>query len=379
MGLRAGIVVAGAVGKIIYQCIREYGLPCDEVRVLATRERDEDWDGEPVRVLGLGNEFSEENLPLFEGLDVVFFAGREGEKGAAKQWAMRVISEYGPYCIDNGSDFRMDPAIPLVVPEVNLDDVTADTRFIASPNCSTIQMCVALAPLHRAARIKRIVATTFQSVSGWGEAAQKELCKQLCACDTNRLGKQEIEFDSGIFRKPIVLDCLPHIDAFMSNGYTKEELKMHCETQRIFGDPGIQLTATCVRVPVEVGHSEALTVEFEGPMSAEQAFRLWDASKATNGVVVMDQSAKDTPGWPAPNPPSAGSYGGATYADERSYPTQADIRRDDLKNLTLVGRVRDDYTQPNTINFWCVADNLRKGAATNVVQIAVGLRAKGLL
>jgi len=221
MGVKAGVVGIGPVGKNIYRCIRELGLECDEVRVLATSERTESVDGEAIPVKGLGTEFSEDGLKLFEGLDVVFFAGREGEKGAAKTWAMPAIEQYGCFCVDNGADFRLDDGIPLVLPEVNMDTASADTKFIASPNCSTIQMCVALAPLYEVAKIRRIVVSTFQSVSGYGRDAQGEMVKQLKALDPESLG-QPLAFNPSVFRKPIILDCLPHIDSFMDNGYTKE-------------------------------------------------------------------------------------------------------------------------------------------------------------
>lgn len=379
MAVRVGIVGWGPVGQNIYRCIHELGLPYDTLKVMATREREDEVDGQKVQILGLGEEFCEGRLGLFEGLDVVFFAGREGEKGAAKTWGMPAMEKYGCYCVDNGADFRMEPGVPLIVPEVNMDDATADTRFIASPNCSTIQMCVALAPLAKVAPMKRIIVTTFQSVSGYGREAQKELCDQLCQCDPHQLGGKCLSFDPKVFRRPIVLDCLPHIDAFMDNGYTKEELKMLFETRKIFGDEKVGVTATTVRVPVEIGHSEAVNVEFAGEMNAAKARELWLAAQEEYGLVVIDDLAKDTAGWPAPSAPKQDSYMGHTYADERSYPTQADVLRDEYKNAVLVGRLRDDYTNPNTVNFWCVSDNLRKGAATNVVQIALGLRKKGLL
>jgi aspartate-semialdehyde dehydrogenase len=379
MGINAGIVGWGPVGQNIYRCIQELGLQCDQVRVMAVNERTDQVDGVPVMIHGLGDEFCPEKLKLFEGLDVVFFAGREGEKGAAKTWGLPAMDAYGCWCVDNGADFRMDPAIPLVVPEVNMDAVTGETtRFIASPNCSTIQMCVALAPLHRAASVRRVVVTTFQSVSGYGREAQAELRRQLSQCCPERVS-EPLDFDPGVFRKPIVLDCLPHIDAFMDNGYTKEELKMYHETMKIFGDPGLQVVATTVRVPVDIGHAESINAEFGGPMTAARALELWRAGAPDNGLVVIDQLAAETPGWPTPSAPKADVWEGHAYAAERAYPTQCDVHRPGYENMTLVGRCRDDYTRPNTLNFWCVADNLRKGAATNVVQIAIGLVQRGLL
>ncbi|NSW55586.1 MAG: aspartate-semialdehyde dehydrogenase [Armatimonadetes bacterium] len=378
MGIKAGVVGVGPVGQNIYRCIRELGLECEEVRMLATSARVEVIDGEEVPVHSLGTEFSEEGLKLFEGLDVAFFAGREGDKGAAKTWAMAAIDRFGVYCIDNGADFRMDPEIPLVVPEVNMDTVTSDTRLIASPNCSTIQMCVALAPLHSISPLKRVVVSTFQSVSGYGREAQAELVAQLKQMDPDNIGGL-LKFDPKVFRRQIALDCLPHIDAFMDNGYTKEELKMRYETRKIFGDDSLDVVATAVRVPVEIGHAESINAEFKGPMSAAVALDTWRAKAEEYGIVVIDQPAKDTLGWPTPSAPKDDTYMGHRYAEERAYPTQADVLKEGWKNLVLVGRTRDDYSQPNTINFWCVSDNLRKGAATNVVQIGKKLAERGLI
>jgi len=379
MAIKAGVVGWGPVGQNICRCINELGLECDEVRVMACNERTETLDGKEVFIHGLGEQFSEDKLKLFEDLDVVFLSGREGEKGAAKVWGMAALDRgFKCFMIDNGGDFRMDSRFPLVVPEVNMRDVTADTKFIASPNCSTIQMCVALAPLHAVVPIKRVVVSTFQSVSGYGREGQWELKNQLKCCDTECLGTQEVEFDSGVFRKPIVLDCLPHIDSFLDNGYTKEEMKMCYETRKIFGCPNIELCATTVRVPVEVGHAESINVEFAGEMNAATALELWRASRKSHGIVVIDELAKECPCWPEPKAPS-GEYMGHAVAEERTYPTQRDVLIEEYKNLVLVGRTRDDYTRGNTINFWCVADNLRKGAATNVVQIGKELGKRGLV
>jgi len=378
MGIKVGIVGIGPVGANIYRCIHELGLQCDEIRVMATSSRVEELDGEQLQVSGLGTHFCEENLTLFAGLDVVFFAGREGEKGAANTWAMPAIDAHGCYCIDNGADFRLDDAIPLIVPEVNMDAASADTKLIASPNCSTIQMCVALAPLHAVAKIKRVVVSTYQSVSGYGKAAQADMVKQLQALDPIDTSKP-LEYDSGIFRKAIILDCLPHIDSFMDNGYTKEELKMRYETRKIFGDAEMDIVATTVRVPVDIGHAESINVQFYEEMSAQQAMDIWRDCRESHGIALMDDLARETAGWPTPSPPRQAKWCEHTYAEERSYPTQADVLKEEYKNLTLVGRTRDDYTLQNTINLWCVADNLRKGAATNVVQIAMGLVEKGIV
>jgi aspartate-semialdehyde dehydrogenase len=371
MALKTAIIGVGPVGDRIYSCLKERNFPLDGPPVvMATRARKECLGGDEVDV----HEVSAE---LFDGVQVAFFAGREGAKGASVVWK-DVAEQAGAVCIDNGSDFRLYPDIPLVVPEVNMDDVTADTKFIASPNCSTIQMVVALAPLHRVARIRRIVVTTFQSVSGWGAAAQDELKAQLpCVVKGD-----QICCDPGIFPRPIALDCLPHIDSFLDNGYTKEEMKMLHETRKILGDPDISVVPTAVRVPVEIGHSEAINVEFEGPMNAELALEILSDPAQAEGVVVIDGPTQD----PARLDYLAGKgkkekkpWAMHWEATERQYPTQADVLRDEWKDMTLVGRVRDDHTRNNAINLWCVADNLRKGAATNVVQIAEKMIERGLL
>ena len=354
MTVRAGLVGVGPVGDRIVRCLRERNFPLSEpLRVMATRARRE--------VLG-GEEFAVEETrqELFEGLDVVFFAGREGAKGASVQWAQTAI-EYGAYCIDNGSDFRLDPTVPLVVPEINMDTVSKDTRLIASPNCSTIQLVVALAPLHKAAGIKRVIVSTYQSVSGWGQAAVEEMERQLPSC----LREEPVEFDPSIFARPIMLDCLPHIDRFLEDGYTKEEMKMVHETRKILGEPDMPITATAVRVPIPLGHSESVNLEFERPITREEAM---DILTQAPGVVVIDGPTDD---------PNATKY--RNDPNELKYPTTANLYEDQYKDMVLVGRIRQDDTVENGLNLWIVADNLRKGAATNVVQIAEGMLERGII
>lgn len=371
MSLKVAIVGVGPVGDRIYSCLKERNFPLDgPPLVMATRARKEVLGGDEVEV----HEVAEE---LFNGVKVVFFAGREGAKGASVIWK-DAAEKGGAVCIDNGSDFRLYPDIPLVVPEVNIADVTADTKFIASPNCSTIQMVVALAPLHRVARIRRIVVSTYQAVSGWGAAAQDELRAQLpCLVEGT-----QIVCDESIFPRPIALDCLPHIDSFLDNGYTKEEMKMLHETRKIFGEPNMDVVPTAVRVPVEIGHSEAINVEFDGPMNAARAMEILGDPAQAEGVVLIDGPTQD----PQRLAYLAGKQGKERKpwamhweVTERQYPTQADILRDEYKDMTLVGRIRDDRSRPNCLNLWCVADNLRKGAATNVVQIAEKMIERGLL
>ncbi len=354
MAVRAGLVGVGPVGDRIVTCLQERNFPLAEpLRVMATRSRRE--------VLG-GEEFAveETRAELLEGLDVVFFAGREGAKGASVQWAQPAIDN-GAYCIDNGSDFRLDPDVPLVVPEINMETVTADTRLIASPNCSTIQLVVALAPLHQAARIKRVVASTYQAVSGWGQAAVEEMERQLPSC----LRGEPVECDPSIFARPIMLDCLPHIDRFLPDGYTKEELKMVDETRKILDEPDMPITATAVRVPIPLGHSESVNLEFEQPITREEAIEILAQAP---GVVVIDGPTEDPAAVESRNDPQ-----------ELQYPTAADIYDDQYKDMVLVGRIRQDETVENGLNLWIVADNLRKGAATNVVQIAEGMLERGII
>ena len=237
--------------------------------------------------------------------------------------------------VDNSSAFRMDPEVPLVVPEVNPHDIAWNKGIIANPNCSTIQMVVALKPLHDAGRVLRVVVSTYQSVSGAGMKGIHELETQ-----TEAVVRKSAAPAPSKFAHPIIGNCIPHIDDFLENGYTKEEMKMVNETRKIMGDPTIDVSPTCVRVPVPFCHGESILVETERPISVDEARRLW--AKAP-GVTVVDDPAT------------------------KSYPLAVDAAgRDDV----FVGRIRRDLSRPNVLLFWCVSDNLRKGAATNAVQIA---------
>jgi aspartate-semialdehyde dehydrogenase len=352
MGFRVGLVGVGPVGDRIVSVLSERRFPMDgELRVMATRGRKEVLGGKEIEV-------QEVSAELLDGLDIVFFAGREGAKGASVEWG-RIAVDKGAVVIDNGSDFRMFPNVPLVVPEVNLDVITDKDRFIANPNCSTIQMVVALAPLHRAARIRRIVVSTYQSVSGWGQAAVEELLKQT----PQALAGAKPENDPAIFRKPIAFDCLPHIDRFLADGYTREEWKMIHETRKILDDYDLQITATTVRVPVMVGHAESINIETAEKLTAEDAREILGDSMRAPGVLVMDEPQDAE--WAAPN--------------ERTYPSPRDVEKDEYKDAVLVGRIREDHTVPHGLNLWVVADNLRKGAALNAIQIAEGMIERGLL
>lgn len=246
------------------------------------------------------------------------------------------FAEAGCYVIDNSSAWRMDPTKKLVVPEVNGDVLTREDMIIANPNCSTIQMVMVLKPLHDRYGVKRVVVSTYQSVTGTGQKAVKELM------DQRKGGKGQ-----GVYPHPIDMNIIPHIDVFQDNGYTKEEMKMTLETMKIMGDENIKVTATTVRVPVMGGHSESVNIELNNDFDESYVKEMLSN---TSGIIVVDNPAENA--YPMP-----------IYA----------AGRDEV----FVGRIRRDYSQPNTLNCWIVADNLRKGAATNAVQIAKYLHNQG--
>ncbi len=357
MGFKVGLLGVGPVGDTIVRVLRERKFPIDgELVVMATSEREETLADEIFTVRKI-----EENI--FRGLDLVFFAGKEGAKGASVQWGETAVKK-GCVVIDNGGDFRMYPNYPLVVPEVNMDAVTKDTRYICNPNCSTIQMVVALAPLHRIARLYRVVVSTYQSVSGHGGAAMELLKRQ-----TNQvLRGEKLENDPSIFSQPVAFDCIPHIDRFLENGYTKEEIKMVNETRKIFNEPNLLINPTTVRVPVFVGHSESINAEFMLPMDKEKALEILLNPQLSPGIAVIDGKSDDK-----------GAGGIRNDIHERKYPVTRDLCKDSYKDSVMVGRIRNDTTRKNAINLWCVSDNLRKGAATNAVQIAEEMLKLGYL
>lgn len=351
MSLKVTVVGVGMVGEEIVSILRERGFPMQwPPRICATRARSETLAGEGFQV----EETSDES---FEDADVVFFAGKEGAKGASVQWGKKAV-EAGAICVDNGGDFRLDPTVPLVVPEVNLDAATPEARFIASPNCSTIQMVLVLHPLHQAATIRRVVVSTYQSVSGWGVKAQQELLDQVPRALKSLDG---IPFDPTVLAHPIAFNLFPHIDKFIEDGYTKEEMKMVLETQKIMGDDSIKISPTTVRVPVLVGHGESINIETERKLTPAEAREILSRSP---GTVVIDDANGSNPR----NDPF-----------ERTYPVPLDVRKPEYRDAVLVGRIREDPTIENGLNLWCVADNLRKGAALNVIQIAEGLIEQGRL
>ena len=318
----------GAVGNQMITCLEERDFPVDKIKLLASsrsKGRELTFRGRPVTV----DEMTEDS---FEGMDIALFSAGGGTSEHFAPHAAKA----GCAVVDNSSAWRMDPDVPLVVPEVNPHAVAGYTKkgIIANPNCSTIQMVVALNPIHQKYRIKRVVVSTYQAVSGTGVKAMDELSDQTRAI----MGFKDPE--STVYPHRIAFNCLPHIDAFLENGYTKEEMKMLNETRKIMEDDSIQVTATTVRVPVLYGHSEAVNIETEATVSAEDVKSLLANAP---GVKVLDDPSQNV------------------------YPMPIDAAGQDL---TYVGRIRDDQSISNGINMWIVADNIRKGAATNTVQIA---------
>jgi aspartate-semialdehyde dehydrogenase len=329
MGYKVVVVGAtGNVGKEMLNILAEREFPVDEIAALASRKS-----------LGTEVSFGDRTLKTldldtfdFTGWDIALFAiGSD----ATKVYAPKAASQ-GCVVIDNSSLYRYDPEIPLIVPEVNADDVVRykNKMIIANPNCSTAQMVVALKPLHDRARIKRVVVSTYQSVSGTGKEAMDELWNQ-----TKGIFVPGQEVAPKVYPKQIAFNVIPHIDVFLDSGETKEEWKMVAETKKIL-DPKIKVTATCVRVPVFVGHSESINIEFENELSAEEAQEIL---REAPGVMLVDKR------------------------EDGGYVTPIECVGD---YATFISRVRDDSTVDYGLNLWCVSDNLRKGAALNAVQIA---------
>jgi aspartate-semialdehyde dehydrogenase len=337
MGYKVAVVGAtGNVGHEILAILDERKFPVSDVIAIASD-----------RSAGSEVSFGDKNLKVqglssfdFKGVDLVLSS--PGAKVSA-EFAPKA-AKAGAVIIDNTSHFRMDPDVPLVVPEVNphaLKDF-GKKNIIANPNCSTIQMVVALKPLHDLATIRRVVVSTYQSVSGGGKAAMDELFAQTRSVYMNNTDAPQV------FPKQIAFNVIPQIDVFMDDHMTKEEWKMVAETKKIL-DPAIKVCASCVRVPVFIGHSEMVNVEFEKEISAKDAKRAW--AKAP-GVTLIDLES------------------------EMEYVTPIDIQGEDD---VYISRLREDPTVENGLNFWCVADNLRKGAALNAVQIAERMIADGLI
>jgi aspartate-semialdehyde dehydrogenase len=337
MGYKVACVGAtGNVGREMLNILDERAFPADEVVALASRRStgvEVSYGDRTLKVKALENyDFSDVDICLMSaGGDV------------SKEWSPKIAAA-GAVVIDNSSAWRYDADVPLVVPEVNADAVAGYTKrgIIANPNCSTAQLVVALKPLHDAATVKRVVVSTYQSVSGAGKDAMDELFSQTKSVYTND------ELVTKKFPKRIAFNVIPQIDVFMEDGYTKEEWKMMAETKKIL-DPKIRLTATCVRVPVFIGHAEAVTIEFEKPISVEEATSIL---RNAPGCLVID---KRKPG---------------------GYVTPYECAGEDA---TYISRIREDATVENGISLWCVSDNLRKGAALNAIQIAECLVNRKLL
>ena len=337
MGFKVAIAGAtGNVGREMLNILEERGFPADEVVALASRRSqgtEVSYGDKTLKVKALDNyDFSDTDICLMSAGGSV-----------SKEWSPK-IGKQGCVVIDNSSAWRYDADVPLIVPEVNPDAIDGYTKrnIIANPNCSTAQMLVALKPLHDAATIKRIVVSTYQSVSGAGKDGMDELFQQTRAVFV----ADPVEAKK--FTKRIAFNVIPHIDVFMEDGYTKEEWKMVAETKKML-DPKIKVTATCVRVPVFIGHSEAVNLEFEKPITADEAREIL---REAPGVLVVDK--RENGGYITPIE-SAG------------------------EDATYISRIREDATVENGLNLWIVSDNLRKGAALNAVQIAELMIERGLL
>jgi aspartate-semialdehyde dehydrogenase len=318
----------GAVGNQMIRCLEEMNFPVHSVEFLASSRS----VGRQLRFKGDLVEVKELKEDSFKGIDIALFSAG----GGTSQKFAPLAAKDGCVVIDNSSAWRMDSKVPLVVPEVNSHAIAQYTEkgIIANPNCSTIQMVIVLHPIHKKYGIKRLVISTYQAVSGTGKKAIDELF------DQTRAMINFLDYETRVYPHRIAFNCLPHIDSFVDNGYTKEEMKMVNETRKIMEDNSIAVTATTVRVPVFFGHSESVNVETKDPISAEDVKVLLQNSP---GVKVMDDPQKNL------------------------YPLATDAAGQDL---TLVGRIRQDESIANGINMWIVADNIRKGAATNAVQIA---------
>jgi aspartate-semialdehyde dehydrogenase len=337
MGYRVAVVGAtGNVGREIFNILEEVNFPVDKIHAIASRKS-----------IGVEVAFGEQILKCqdveqfdFSSVDLVLMS----VSGAfSKEWAPK-IGAAGPMVIDNSSAWRMDPDVPLIVPEVNPDDVSYAHKknIIANPNCSTAQLVVALKPLHDRARIKRVVVSTYQSVSGTGKAAMDELWDQTKGVFVLGAGEPKV------YPKQIAFNVIPFAGAFMDDGYTDEEHKMWRETHKML-DADIKLTVTCVRVPVFVGHSEAVNIEFHEPLDEDEAR---DILREAPGISVIDKH------------------------EPTGYMTPKEVQGE---FPVFVSRIRNDPTIENGLNIWVVADNLRKGAALNAVQIAELLHERGLL
>ncbi|MEK9630041.1 MAG: aspartate-semialdehyde dehydrogenase [Nitrospinota bacterium] len=316
----------GAVGRKMLEILQERNFPVDKLKLLASARSagsELEFKGEKIIVEELKSD-------SFKDVDIALFSAGAS---ISRKFAPDAVKS-NCVVIDNSSAYRMESDIPLVVPEVNPNAIGEKPGIIANPNCSTIQMVVALKPIHEKFKIKRVVVSTYQSVSGSGQKAIDELKTQVLELQNGK------DVSSNVYPHQIAYNCLPHIDIFLDNGYTKEEMKMVNETRKIMGDDSIQVCPTTVRVPVFYSHSEALNVETEGPVTAAA---VKDLLSSQEGVCVVDDP------------------------ENNAYPLATDGEN---KDEVFVGRIRDDISRDRAVNFWVVSDNLRKGAALNAVQIA---------
>jgi aspartate-semialdehyde dehydrogenase len=330
-----GVIGAGVVGVEMLRCLRRRNFPFGELRVFARSNRDIEVDGQTYKVEAISPEG-------FTGIDIALFAGTEGEKGAAVTYAAEAMSR-GAVVIDNGADFRMDKNVPLVVPEVNAGDIKKHKGIIANPNCSTVQMVVALWPIYKKVGIKRIVVTTLQASSGAGKAAVEQLNQEITHIAQRGFKSVQVEAQDNVKRampQQLAYNVFPHIGGLSDDDYTSEEWKLVRETHKIMHDDTIKISATTVRVPVRTGHSESVYIETSTPIAPEKVKSI--LSKAP-GIIVIDEPQKNL------------------------YPMPKDA---ESKDEVFVGRIRRDPFVKNGLWLWVVADNLLKGAALNAVQIA---------
>ncbi|MFH1441585.1 MAG: aspartate-semialdehyde dehydrogenase [Candidatus Omnitrophota bacterium] len=326
------LVGVGAVGIEMLRVLKQRKFPIDKLRIFARSARNINIDGITYSVEPISNEG-------FEGIDIALFAGTEGEKGAAVTYAQEAVKR-GAVVIDNGADFRMDPNVPLVVPEVNAKDVKSHKGIIANPNCSTIQMVVALWPIYKKFGLKRVIVTTLQASSGAGKQAVDQLKTEISKIAAEGFNNINIDLENKAMAQQLAYNVFPHIGGFSDGGYTSEEWKLVKETHKIMHDNKIKISATTVRVPVRTGHSESVYIETKEIASPDQVRNLLSKSP---GIIVIDDLKNNL------------------------YPMPKDVEG---KDETFVGRIRSDFFVKNGLWLWVVADNLRKGAATNAVQIA---------
>lgn len=322
----AVVGATGAVGTIILKLLEEREFPIGRIKFLASGRS----AGKTITFAGKMHKIEELSPEAFEGVELAIGSTPDEVARDFAPWAV----ERGCVVVDESGYWRMDPKVPLVVPEVNPDDIEKHQGIIASPNCSTTQMVVALKPLHDAARVKRVVVSTYQATSGVGLAGTRD----LIAASRAHLAEEPFKYEA--FAHPIAFNCIPQIGSPKHQGYTSEEMKMVFETRKILGDDSIQVCPTCVRIPVSNCHSESILVETERKLSVAEARRLFAEFP---GIVVTDDLEK------------------------KQYPMPSTC---DGRDEVFIGRIREDLSSPNGIAFWCVSDNLRKGAATNAVQIA---------